>query len=97
MEMEFFSEKINPNVEIKILVNNKLNKKHSIAPIAEARNLAILNSTYDNIIVSDFGCRLDKNFIAQMSSSLETNEIVAGRYLGDGDNELQKKLKKIFP
>lgn len=87
---------IHSEVKIIIIVNKALNKKHSNAPIAKARNQAILASSYENILVSDLGCKLDKHFIEEMSKSLKKNKIVAGRYLGEGSNHLQKKLKDIF-
>lgn len=87
---------IHPDVHIKIIVNDRLNKKHSVAPIAEARNEAISAASYENILVSDLGCKLDKHFIEELSKSLEKNKIVAGRYLGEGSNDLQKKLNNIF-
>ena len=87
---------IHPDVNIKIIVNEKLNKKYSIAPIAEARNEAIAAASYENILVSDLGCKLDRHFVEQLYYSLEKNKIICGRYLGEGSNDLQKKLKKIF-
>tara|TARA_B100000787_G_C16197031_1_gene301680 strand:+ start:2080 stop:2907 length:828 start_codon:yes stop_codon:yes gene_type:complete len=87
---------IHPKVIIKIIVNKLLNKKHSIAPIAEARNEAIAAASYENILVSDLGCKLDKHFIEELSNSLVDSKIVAGRYLGEGSNDLQKKLNNIF-
>lgn len=87
---------IHPDVNIKIIVNRKLNRNHSIAPIAEARNEAIAAASYQNILVTDLGCKLDDYFVEQLCKSLKKNKIVCGRYLGSGLNDLQKKLNKIF-
>jgi len=87
---------IHPDVQIKIIVNPKLNKNHIISPIAEARNEAIASAVHEDILVSDLGCKLDRHYVEQLCNSLKENKIVSGRYLGEGSNHLQEKLKKIF-
>lgn len=83
-------------LNINLILSPKLNKKFHTGPIAAARNLGISQSRNCNIIVTDAGCRVDKNFVKFMSKALESNLLVAGKYEANSGNSFQKKLERFF-
>lgn len=83
-------------LNINLIVDGTLNKKHHIGPIAAARNLGIKKANYDHIIVTDAGCKLDKDFVKYMSEALLNNKIVAGYYNAVVNSKFQEELSKVF-
>lgn len=83
-------------LNINLIVDNTLNKKFHIGPIAAARNIGIQNAKHSDIIVTDAGCRLDKDFVKFMKEALLNNNIVAGYYTCKFNNDFEEELAKIF-
>lgn len=78
-----------PNV--KIIEETNIN-------IAAGRNIAIANSRYDYIAVSDAGCILDSLWLQYLIEPFndQENDIVAGWYQMEGSGSFSSVLKKII-
>lgn len=59
--------------------------------VPRGRNIAIENSKYSIIAVTDGGCKLDPNWVAEITKPIvEKNvDIVSGKYVGHGDSYFQ--------
>jgi len=86
----------NNELNINLISDNTLNKKFHVGPIAAARNLGIDKAKHQDIIVTDAGCRLDKDFIKYMKEALLNNNIVGGYYSASFDNVFEERLAKVF-
>lgn len=76
------------NVPIKIIVKKKAN-------IALGRNIAIKNSKYDLIFVSDAGCVLNKDWIKETLKFFPKSDVVAGNYKAIVKNKFEFFQSKI--
>lgn len=96
--VQLLEEKICSQIPLRIIVNEKCNKKHSKGPIAKGRNIAIGNAKYQNILVTDAGCILDKNWVEQMIFSFdkENADVVSGWYKARVTNIFQEEIADIF-
>jgi glycosyltransferase involved in cell wall biosynthesis len=84
--------------------DSKLNIKLIVAPstnIAQGRNLAIKNSTYNVIVSTDAGCRHDLRWLENLVKPFEENpsiDVASGVYLPWYENELEEAAGDIiFP
>jgi len=98
--VELINSYIENDNPIKLIVKNDVN-------IAEGRNIAIKNAKYDIIASTDAGCRLDKNWLKNLTKPFEEDknvDVVAGWYEPDAKTEFEEcvaeltypKLKKIL-
>lgn len=96
--VKILSEELSSKINFKIIIDETCSKKYSKGPIAKGRNIAIINSNYENILVTDAGCILDENWIKEMKKSfIENNaDIVSGWYKANITNEFQKNIADIF-
>lgn len=83
---------------------SKLNIRLIVAPganIAQGRNIAIENSTYDVIVSTDAGCRLHPRWLENIVRPFEEDpsvDVVSGVYLPWHENEFQEVAGYIiFP
>jgi glycosyltransferase involved in cell wall biosynthesis len=92
------NEKLSKKLNFKIIVDNTCSKKYSKGPIAKGRNIAISNTNYEAILVTDAGCILDNNWIHEMKRSFIENhaDIVSGWYKANVTNNFQKDIADIF-
>lgn len=90
--------KLSKNLNFKIIIDETCTKKHSKGPIAKGRNVAIKNTKYNNILVTDAGCILDKNWIKEMKKSFieENADIVSGWYKANVTNDFQDSIADVF-
>jgi glycosyltransferase involved in cell wall biosynthesis len=84
-------------LNIKVIVDNTCSKKFVAGPIAKGRNVAIENTQYDYIAVTDAGCILDKHWFEEIVKPFEddTVDVVAGWYEANINNEFQKIYASI--
>ncbi|WP_350289495.1 glycosyltransferase [uncultured Croceitalea sp.] len=96
--VQFLEENICAEIPFRIIIDKKCSKKFSKGPIAKGRNVAISNAKYQNILVTDAGCILDKNWVEQMIFSFENKkaDIVSGWYKARVTNDFQKEIANIF-
>lgn len=102
---EFASE--NEKLNIKVIIDKTCNKKHITGPIAKGRNVAIENTKYSYIAVTDAGCVLDKKWFEEITKPFNDSgvDVVAGWYEANIQNSFQsayveitmKKLHAIDP
>lgn len=64
--------------------------------ISEGRNIAIKNAKFDNILITDAGVLMDRDWVELMSKSLSQNDIVSGYYEYTGSLWFQKSYKRLF-
>jgi len=88
----------NKNLNIKVIVDKTCSKKYIKGPIAKGRNVAIENTKYDIIAVTDAGCILDKNWLKEIVKPFEDKniDVVAGWYEANITNEFQQKFADIL-
>jgi len=88
----------NDKLNIKIIVDSSCSKKHTTGPIAKGRNVAIENSKYDYIAVTDAGCILDKHWFEEIVKPFEDEnvDVVSGWYEANITNEFQKIYSDIY-
>ena len=88
----------NIKLKIKVIIDKTCSKKYISAPIAKGRNIAIENSKYDYIAVTDAGCVLDKNWLKEIVEPFEDENvsIVSGWYEANVINDFQKVYKEIY-
>lgn len=82
----------NKKIPTKILIKKNTN-------IAKGRNIAIKNAKYDLIVGTDGGCRLDKEWLKNITTPFENNEeleVVFGRTKAVGKSFLGKCLAGFF-
>lgn len=82
------------NLNIRLIVDNTCNLKHSIAPIAKGRNKGISIAKYENILVTDAGCKLDENWVKEISKPFMSDEVVA--VAGWYEPTINNNFHKIF-
>jgi len=88
----------NTELNIKIIVDDTCSKKHTAGPIAKGRNVAINNTKYDYIAVTDAGCTLDRNWFKEITRpfSQKRIDVVSGWYEANITNEFQKLYASIY-
>ncbi len=93
---KFASE--NGKLNIKVIVDETCSKKYVEGPIARGRNVAIENTKYDYIAVTDAGCILDKNWFAEIITPFadKSVDVVSGWYEVNVTNEFQEVYKNIY-
>lgn len=96
--LEIIKETIDSsNYKLNIIVDKTCSKKYTNGPIAKGRNVAISNTNYENILVTDAGCILDENWVYQMRESFkEGADVVSGWYKANITNEFQNSIKHVF-
>jgi glycosyltransferase involved in cell wall biosynthesis len=73
--------KMEPNISLVIIVDDKCNKKYHPSPIALGRNIAIKNASYPVIAATDAGCVLHASWLIEIAGPLlhdPTVDVVAG-------------------
>lgn len=96
--IENFSKE-NPNLNIKLIIDETCSKKFSKGPIAKGRNIAIKNAQYDYIAATDAGCILDNNWFEELVKPFEEDDsidIISGWYEGLNDNDFQKAYDLLY-
>lgn len=68
------------------------------ANIATGRNIAIANSKYSIIAVTDGGCKLDKKWLDQITKPFKEMDVdvVFGKYIGVGDSLFQILVRLLL-
>ncbi len=96
--VEILQENLSKLLNFKIIIDKTCSKKYSKGPIAKGRNVAILNATYENILVTDAGCVLDKEWVKEMKRPFLENraDIVSGWYKAKITNSFQTEIADIF-
>ena len=85
-------------LHIKVIVDKICSKKYIAGPIAKGRNIAIENTKYEYISVTDAGCILNKNWFEEIIKPFEDNsiDVVSGWYEANITNEFQKIYAEIY-
>ena len=96
--VQILQKQLSKKIKFKIIIDETCNKKYSKGPIAKGRNIAISNTIYSNILVTDAGCILDENWVNEMKLSFvdKKADIVSGWYKANITNEFQGKIADIF-
>jgi len=96
--VNILQRELSKELKFKIIVDETCNKKYSKGPIAKGRNIAISNTIYLNILVTDAGCILDENWIKEMKKSFieDKVDIVSGWYKANITNSFQKEIADVF-
>lgn len=81
---------------VKIIVNNKFNRKFHKGPIAAARNLAIEEASHDLIVCTDLGCLLSPDWFEGIKHSLLKNRAVKGKYIVRSNEDSKFDFGKSF-
>ncbi|WP_281213311.1 glycosyltransferase [Shewanella insulae] len=76
------------NIDIRI-ISEKCN-------ISKGRNIAIKNCSYNNVLITDAGVRLDKYWSKFLLEKLKYSKVVAGYYKYTGTNPVQKAYSDLF-
>ncbi|EKO3774731.1 glycosyltransferase [Vibrio metschnikovii] len=85
------------NGDFSIIVDETCSKKYCIGPIARGRNRAIDLSKYENIVVTDAGCILDKDWFVNIVRGFESGaDVVSGNYKANAKNRFQCYIADIF-
>lgn len=85
------------NVPLKLVVDVSCNRKHSIAPVAKGRNVAIDAASFEYILITDAGCVLDKSWVSEMKNGFVAGfDVVAGNYKAQIGNKFQNYLADVF-
>jgi glycosyltransferase involved in cell wall biosynthesis len=92
------NKELSKDLNFKIIVDKNCTIKYSKGPIAKGRNVAILNTSHEYILVTDAGCILDNNWIKEMKKSFIEGQadIVSGWYTANVTNDFQKEIADIF-
>jgi len=85
-------------LNLKVIVDETCSKKYIAGPIAKGRNVAIENTKYDYIAVTDAGCILDKNWFEEIVKPFEDDctDVVAGWYKANITNDFQQSFADIL-
>lgn len=96
--VDLIKKHLSSEINYKIILDKTCSKKYSKGPIAKGRNVAIKEANYSNILVTDAGCILDKNWIKEISNSIKNTDIklVAGWYKALIKNDFQEKVASLF-
>jgi glycosyltransferase involved in cell wall biosynthesis len=88
----------NSNLNIKLIVDKTCSKKYISGPVAKGRNVAIQNTKYDYIVVTDAGCILDQYWYEEIIKPFEDNcvDVVSGWYEANITNEFQQQFSDIM-
>jgi glycosyltransferase involved in cell wall biosynthesis len=90
--------KQNPHLNIKLIIDKTCNKTYTKAPVAKGRNIAIENTSYEVIVVTDAGCILDNNWFYEITKPFIENpdiDVVAGWYEPLIENDFQKLYAEV--
>lgn len=94
---QFMSD--NKALNIRLIIDKTCSKKYVSGPIAKGRNIAIENTKYDYIAVTDAGCILDKHWLEEIIKPFEeddSTDVVSGWYEANITNEFQKIFADIY-
>ena len=77
-----------PYLNIHAFQDTSCNRKVVPGPIAKGRNVAIELASYDYIAVTDAGCSLDQNWLAEITKPFENKnvDVVSGWYVANIKN-----------
>ena len=88
---------IGKQCSLNVIVDPLCSKKYSSGPIARGRNVAIQNASYNQILVTDAGCIVDKNWVKNMKACFDSGaEIVSGTYKARVTNKFQAYIADVF-
>lgn len=68
------------DLDIVVISDSKFSKREAISPIAKARNYGVKLAEHDNILCTDAGCILSPDWVLEMSTLLNSADLVVGRY-----------------
>ena len=92
-----FKQCIHESINVKVIIDKRLNKAQSSGPIAAGRNTAIEHVTNEVVLVTDAGCVLSENWVQELVLRFDSGaDVVCGNYLGKHGNKLQNRLAEIF-
>lgn len=80
----------------RVIVDPTCNIKHTPSPVAKGRNRAIREAKGDTIVVTDAGCRLDPNFIAEMTREVDYSTVVFGKTVVVAETDLERVSQVIL-
>ena len=87
-----------PQISLTIIIDDTANKKHRKSPIAYGRNIGIAQAKHENIITTDGGCILHKDWFKTIAEDLIKNnrDVIGGIFDIYKVNEFQEKVRDIF-
>ena len=96
--VKLFERNLSKDLNFKIIVDPTCNIKYSKGPISRGRNIAISNAQFENILVTDAGCVLDKNWVKEIKVSFieKKADVVCGWYKPYIVNDFQRKIADVF-
>lgn len=88
----------NPNLNLKLIVDESCSLKNTPGPIARGRNTAINLAQHSLILATDAGCELDKDWVRNISKPFLDKEVsaVAGWYVGSRRNSFQITYESVL-
>jgi glycosyltransferase involved in cell wall biosynthesis len=87
----------NPELNIRLILDEYANKKFISGAIAQGRNTAIQNARYEIIAVTDAGCILNENWLFNITKPLKNSsiDVVSGWYDVNITNRFTSDFKAI--
>ena len=88
----------NPKLRLNVIVDTDCSRTKTAGPIARGRNRAIAETGNEIIAVTDAGCLLDQDWLAEMMAPFADPavDVVSGWYEGHVENDFQKTYKVNF-
>jgi glycosyltransferase involved in cell wall biosynthesis len=88
----------NQKLNMRLIVDKTCSKKYTTGPIAKGRNVAIENTKYEYMAVTDAGCILDKYWFEEIIKPFEDDnvDVVSGWYESNITNDFQQKFADIM-
>jgi len=95
-KIEEFSN-YNKALKIKLIIDKTCSKKVVAGPIAKGRNVAIENSQFEYIAVTDAGCILDRLWFEEIAKPFkdESVDVVSGWYEAHITNDFQRDYGEV--
>lgn len=86
----------NPDLNIKLIIDETCSIKYTKGPVAKGRNVAIENAKHEYIIGTDAGCVLPANWLEEIIKPFDDDsiDVVSGWCKGLEENEFQKFFAK---
>lgn len=87
-----------PEFNLKVIVDVDCSRHKTAGPIARGRNRAIAETRYEIVAVTDAGCLLEPDWLAEMLAPFADSvvDVVSGWYEGIAENAFQQAYKNSF-
>jgi len=74
--------RLDPELKIRLIVDDRCNRKYTTGPIAKGRNTAISHCTKEWVVVTDAGCELASDWLAVMYAGIQRDDcdVISGWY-----------------